>query len=250
MSKGPLKGRTARVTGASGAIGAAIALALAERGAYVLAHYRSNSAAAAELVAEISAAGGRAEAIGADISTADGVAWLYSQIAELGTAVEILVNNAGITRDALLARMSEDDWQEVISTNLTAAFRLCRGALRPMVRARSGRIINIASVAGTTGNAGQTNYSAAKAGLIGFTKALAREVAPRSITVNAVAPGFIDSPMAEAIGDDKIKQVVAMIPLGRMGTAREVAALVAFLASDEAGYITGQTHLVDGGLAM
>ena len=164
--------------------------------------------------------------------------------------MDILVNNAGITRDALLARMSDDDWDAVIDTNLKSAFLCSRAVVRSMMRARSGRIINVSSVAGLMGNAGQANYSAAKAGLIGFTKSLAREVASRSVTVNAVAPGFLESPMTDAIPEVTRNEVVKMIPMGRMGAPADVAGVVAFLASDLAAYVTGQVLVVDGGLAM
>ena len=172
--------------------------------------------------------------------------WVVANICRPGK----FFNNAGITRDGLLARMSEESWQAALETNLSSAYRTCRAALRPMVRSRWGRIINISSVAGLTGNPGQTNYSAAKAGLIGFTRALAREVGPRSITVNAVAPGFIESPMADAAGEQVLERVREMIPLGRLGAPAEVAATVGFLASAKASYITGQVLVVDGGLAM
>ena len=250
MDDRELSGKTALVTGASGAIGSEIARALGAAGAQVLVHYNSNSEAAGALCAEIESAGGQAHAFGADLASASGAGELFKEIGDAGFGVQILVNNAGITRDGLLARMSEESWQAVLDTNLSSAFRTCRAALRPMVRSRWGRIINISSVAGLTGNPGQTNYSAAKAGLIGFTRALAREVGPRSITVNAVAPGFIESPMADAAGEQVLARVREMIPLGRLGVPAEVAATVGFLASAKASYITGQVLVVDGGLAM
>lgn len=245
-----LTGKTALVTGASGAIGSEIARALGAAGATVLVHYHSNAKAAAELCAEIESRGAVARAFPSDLSTESGAAGLFEQIAAAGHSVQILVNNAGITRDGLLARMQEDAWQAVLETNLSSAYRTSRAALRPMVRGRWGRIINISSVAGISGNPGQTNYSAAKAGLIGFTRALAREVAARSITVNAVAPGFIESPMAAAAGEQLLGRVRELIPLGRLGQPAEVAAAVRFLASAKASYITGQVLVVDGGLAM
>lgn len=245
-----LTGKTALITGASGAIGSEIARALGAAGATVLVHYNSNAKAAAELCAEIESRGTTAQAFPSDLSTESGAGGLFAEIAAAGHSVQILVNNAGITRDGLLARMQEDAWQAVLETNLSSAYRTSRAALRPMVRGRWGRIINISSVAGISGNPGQTNYSAAKAGLIGFTRALAREVAARSITVNAVAPGFIESPMAAAAGEQLLERVRELIPLGRLGQPAEVAAAVRFLASAKASYITGQVLVVDGGLAM
>lgn len=238
------------MTGASGAIGSEIARSLGRAGATVLVHYNSNAAAAAALCAEIESLGATAQAFAADLSTESGASELFAELGAAGHGVHILVNNAGITRDGLLARMREDAWQAVLETNLSSAYRTSRAALRAMVRARWGRIINISSVAGISGNPGQTNYSAAKAGLIGFTRALAREVGARSITVNAVAPGFIESPMAAAAGEQVLEQVRALIPLGRLGEPAEVAAAVRFLASEKASYITGQVLVVDGGLAM
>lgn len=250
MDDRELTGKTALVTGASGAIGSEIARALGGAGATVLVHYNSNAAAAAELCAEIESLGAGARAFAADLSTDSGAGDLFKEINAAGHGVQILVNNAGITRDGLLARMKEEDWQAVLETNLSSAYRTSRAALRPMVRGRWGRIINISSVAGISGNPGQANYSAAKAGMIGFTRALAREVAARSITVNAVAPGFIESPMAAAAGEQLLARVREMIPLGRLGEPAEVAAAVRFLASEDASYITGQVLVVDGGLAM
>ena len=198
----------------------------------------------------ITAAGGDAVQVAGDVSNSADAKSLVSTATDQLGGLDILVNNAGITRDALLARMSDDDWDAVIDTNLKSAFLCSRAVVRSMMRARSGRIINVSSVAGLMGNAGQANYSAAKAGLIGFTKSLAREVASRSVTVNAVAPGFLESPMTDAIPEVTRNEVVKMIPMGRMGAPADVAGIVAFLASDLAAYVTGQVLVVDGGLAM
>ena len=244
------KGSRGLVTGASGAIGGAIARALAAAGVRVVLHYNSNQAAADQLAAEITAAGGEAHPIRADITDSAAAADLVKQAAARWDGLDILVNNAGITRDGLLARMSDDDWDAVLDTNLKSVFLCTRAVLRPMMRARHGRIINISSVSGLMGNAGQANYSAAKAGLIGFTKAVAREVASRGITVNAVAPGFVESPMTASLPRPTLDAVTAAIPLGRMGRPDEIAQWVAFLASDAGAYITGQTIVVDGGLTM
>ena len=244
------KGSRGLVTGASGAIGGAIARALAAAGVRVVLHYNSNQAAADQLAAEITAAGGEAHPIRADITDSAAAADLVKQAAARWDGLDILVNNAGITRDGLLARMSDDDWDAVLDTNLKSVFLCTRAVLRPMMRARHGRIINISSVSGLMGNAGQANYSAAKAGLIGFTKAVAREVASRGITVNAVAPGFVESPMTASLPRPTLDAVTAAIPLGRMGRPDEIAQWVAFLASDAGAYVTGQTIVVDGGLTM
>ncbi|MBD1910180.1 MULTISPECIES: 3-oxoacyl-[acyl-carrier-protein] reductase [unclassified Leptolyngbya] len=243
-----LQDQVALVTGASRGIGRAIALALATEGAKVVVNYASSATAADELVAEIAGMGGEAIALKADVSKADQVDALVAAVMEKWGRVDILVNNAGITRDTLLLRMKPDDWQAVIDLNLTGVFLCTRAISKIMLKQRSGRIINISSVVGEMGNAGQANYSAAKAGVIGFTKAVAKEVASRGITVNAVAPGFIATDMTHGLnGDDILK----MIPLSRFGQPEDVAGVVRFLAADAAAaYITGQTINVDGGMVM
>ncbi len=243
-----LSGQVAIVTGASRGIGRAIALELAAQGATVVAAARADHAAGT--VAAIGERGGRAESAMVDVTDADAVEQLVSGTMERHGRIDILVNNAGITRDQLLVRMKRDDWDAVLATNLTAAFTCAQAVLRPMIKQRRGRIINIGSVVGQVGNAGQVNYSASKAGLIGFSRALAREVASRQITVNVVAPGFIDSAMTQAISDEARTAWLTQVPLGRFGSADEVAWAVCFLASDRAAYITGQVLAVNGGLHM
>jgi len=243
-----LTGRIAIVTGASRGIGRAIAALLASRGAVVVAAARGENAAAT--VNDIVAAGGRADLGSVDVTDARSVEALVAGTLERHGRIDILVNNAGIARDQLMLRMKREDWDAVLATNLTAAFSCAQAVLRPMIRQRSGRIIMITSVVGQMGNAGQANYAASKAGLIGFTKALAREVASRNITVNAVAPGLIETDMTRAIADKAQAEWAAAIPLGRPGTTADVAAAVCFLASDEAGYITGQVLAVNGGMYM
>ncbi len=245
-----LENKRGLVTGASGAVGSAIAEELARAGVKVAVHFRSNEKAAEAVVDRIAAAGGEAVRVSGDVSDSVEANGLVSAAAELLGGLDVLVNNAGITRDALLARMSEQDWDSVIDTNLKSAFLCSRAVVRSMMRARYGRIVNVSSVAGLMGNAGQLNYSAAKAGLIGLTKSLAREVASRNVTVNAVAPGFLESPMTDAIPENTRAELTEMIPMRRMGTPADVAGVVAFLASDLAAYITGQVFVVDGGLAM
>ena len=240
--------RVALVTGASRGIGRAIAVALAAGGADVALAYGGNAAGAAEAAAECGSRGARTVTLDADLADARATDSLVARATEALGAVDILVNNAGMTRDTLAVRMSDADWDAVLDVDLGAAFRLCRAALRPMLRRRFGRIVNVSSVAGVMGNAGQANYSAAKAGLIGLTKSLAREVGSRGITVNAVAPGFISTDMTSALPADVAGRVLAGVPLGRAGSAEEVAAAVAFLASDAAAYITGAVLHVDGGL--
>ena len=246
----PLAGKRALITGASGALGKAIAHRMAAEGAAVAVHYNSNQAGADELVAVITADGGQAVAIGGDIATPDGGTVIVERaIAELG-GIDILVNNAGITRDTLLMRMRDEQWDEVLTTNLRSAFVCSRRAVREMIRQREGRIINVSSVVGISGNPGQTNYAAAKAGLIGFTKALAKEVAGRGVTVNAIAPGFVISPMTNALPADLQQQILERIPLQRFAQPEEIAGAVVFLASADAAYITGQVLAIDGGLVM
>ncbi|MGQ9594078.1 MAG: 3-oxoacyl-[acyl-carrier-protein] reductase [Anaerolineae bacterium] len=245
-----LSGKVAIVTGASRGIGRAIALELARRGATVVVNYHTNEAAAQEVVAEIERAGGRALAIRADVSQPEEARRLVDAATETFGQVDILVNNAGVTRDTLLMRMSEEDWDLVLDTNLKGAFNCIKAAARTMVRRRFGRIINITSVAGLAGNVGQANYCAAKAGLIGLTKAVAKELGPRNITVNAVAPGFVETDMTASLPQDLKDTAIRMTPLGRAGRPEDIAKAVAFLASDEAAFITGQILSVDGGMVM
>jgi 3-oxoacyl-[acyl-carrier protein] reductase len=243
-----LKDQVALVTGASRGIGKAIALALAAEGASVVVNYTSSQDAAQALVETIVKAGGKALAIKADVAQPEQVEALVKEtLAQLGR-IDILVNNAGITRDTLLLRMKLEDWQAVINLNLTGVFLCTQAVSKSMLKQRSGKIINIASVAGQMGNPGQANYSAAKAGVIGLTKTLAKEFASRGITVNAVAPGFIETDMTEGL---KAEEILKIIPLGRYGKPEEIAGMVAFLASDPAAnYITGQIFNVDGGMVM
>jgi 3-oxoacyl-[acyl-carrier protein] reductase len=241
--------RIALVTGASQGIGRAIALRLAAQGAHVALAAR-NQAKLADVAAEIAAAGGTAYPFAIDISNEESIkACAKAVIAHFGR-IEILVNNAGITRDTLSMRMRRHDWDDVLTTNLTGAFLLSQACMSTMLKSRWGRIINIASVVGETGQAGQANYAASKAGLIGLTKSLARELATRSITVNAVAPGMIATPMTDVLTDEQKAAMAAQIPVGRAGTDVEIAAAVAFLASEDAAYITGHTLDVNGGMYM
>jgi 3-oxoacyl-[acyl-carrier protein] reductase len=241
-----LTGRVALVTGASRGIGRAIARRLASRGALVVAGARGEHAQAA--VDEIRSAGGRAEAIALDVTERATIDAAVAGVVERHARLDILVNNAGIARDQLLLRMKREDWDAVLETNLTAAFALTQAALKPMIRQRGGRIICMSSVVGQSGNAGQANYAASKAGLIGFAKAVALEVASRNITVNVVAPGLIDTEMTQAIAGSAREEWASKIPLRRLGTADDVAAAVCFLASDEASYITGHVLAVNGGM--
>jgi 3-oxoacyl-[acyl-carrier protein] reductase len=245
-----LQDRVALVTGASRGIGRAIAETLAGAGATVVVNYRGNAAAAADVVRAIEAREGQARAIQADVSDVADVERLFKATLDAYGRLDILVNNAGITRDTLLLRMKEADFDAVLNTNLRGVFLCTRAALRPMTKARGGRIINITSVVGLMGNAGQANYAAAKAGLIGFTKSAAREMASRNITVNAVAPGYIETELTDALSEQLRAAILENIPLGRLGRPQDVADVVCFLASDHAAYITGQTITVDGGLVM
>ncbi len=245
-----LTGRAALVTGGSRGIGRAIVLRLARQGADVAFSYRGNAEAAASAVAEVEALGCRALAIQADAKSAEGAEAMVKAVLEAFGKIDILVNNAGITRDNLIMRMGGDEWSDVIDTNLSGAFYALKAVTRPMHKARGGRIINITSVSGQAGQTGQANYSAAKAGLIGLTKAAARELASRGITVNAVAPGFVLTELTQDLPDALKAQITERTPLGRFGTTDEIANAVAFLASDEAAYITGQVLAVDGGLVM
>lgn len=244
-----LQEKVAIITGASRGIGRAIAKELATYGANVVVNYASSSNAADSLVEEITAAGGQAIAIQADVSKIEQVEALFNTVIDKFKRIDILVNNAGITRDTLLLRMKPEDWQAVIDLNLTGVFLCTRAASKVMLKQRSGRIINIASVAGQMGNPGQANYSAAKAGVIGFTKTVAKELAPRGITVNAVAPGFITTDMTSSLSNTE--EILKFIPLGRYGKPEEIAGMVRFLAADPAAaYITGQVFNVDGGMVM
>jgi 3-oxoacyl-[acyl-carrier protein] reductase len=245
-----LDGRVAVVTGASRGLGRAVALELAGRGARVVVNYNQSADSAAEVVQAIEAAGGQAQAAQADVSDyGQAEALIKGAVATYG-GLDILVNNAGTNRDMVIMMMPEEDWDVVMRTNLKSAYNCSKAAVKLMMRKRYGRIINMTSVSGLAGNAGQTNYSASKAGLVGFTKALAREVAPRKITVNAVAPGFVPTDLTDKMPAELREASVQTIPLGRWGTAEEVAYAVAFLASDEAAYITGHVLTVDGGMTM
>jgi len=242
--------RVALVTGSSRGLGRATALELAARGYVVGVHYVRGEAPALDTVARIEAAGGRAAAFGADVAQPADCTRLLAEATERLGRIDVLVNNAGITRDTLAMRMKDDDWQAVLDTNLSGSFRLARGVLRGMLKARWGRIVNVASVVALMGNAGQANYVASKAGLIGLTKSLAREVSGRGVTVNAVAPGFIASDMTAELSEELRERYLGQIPAGRFGQPEDVAKAVAFLASDDAAYVTGQTLTVDGGLVM
>jgi 3-oxoacyl-[acyl-carrier protein] reductase len=243
-----LSGKVALVTGASRGIGSAIATMLAARGAHVVAGARAENAAAT--VATVQASGGRADLATLDVTDPRSVDAVVAATLERHGRLDILVNNAGIARDQLMLRMKRDDWDQVIATNLTAAFTCMQAAIKPMLRQRAGRIISVSSVVGQMGNAGQANYAAAKAGLIGLTKTMARELASRQITVNAVSPGFVETDMTRAIAEKTQGDWMTHIPLGRIGTPADVAAAVCFLASDEASYITGQVLAVNGGMYM
>jgi 3-oxoacyl-[acyl-carrier protein] reductase len=243
-------GKVAVVTGSSRGIGRAIALRLAHEGARVVVNYRSNAAAADEVTGQIKTSNGEALAFQADVSdVAQAQALIGTAIKSFGR-IDILVNNAGTTRDTLIMRMSEEDWDVVIDTNLKGSFNCIKAVSRQMMRQRYGRIVNITSVSGLAGNAGQANYASAKAGLVGLTKTVAKELGSRGITCNAVAPGYVPTDLTASLPEELIQEVVKRTPLGRMGTPEDLAAAVAFLASDEAGFITGQILAVDGGLAL
>lgn len=242
--------QVALVTGSSSGIGAAIARELANGGAKVAIHYRGNADGANAVVAQISEAGGICRSYQADLSNAEEAAALVKQVQNDLGGLDILINNAGATRDTLLMTMKEDDWDVVINTNLRSVYAVTKAAIRGMIRQKRGRIINITSVVALSGQAGQTNYAASKAGIIGFTKSLAREVASRNITVNAVAPGFIPTALTDVLTAEQKEAILAGTPLGRMGTPEEVAWAVAFLAAERSGFITGHVLSVDGGLVM
>ncbi|MCY3977303.1 MAG: 3-oxoacyl-[acyl-carrier-protein] reductase [Chloroflexi bacterium] len=245
-----LEGKIALVTGGGRGIGRAICQELAARGATIIVNYNRSGAAAAEVVAQIEKAGGAARRAQADVSDADQVTAMFKAIVSDFGTIDILVNNAGMTRDNIIMMMKPEDFDAVIETNLRSCWLCCKTAARTMMRKRSGSIINITSVVGIAGNGGQTNYAASKAGIIGLTKSLAKEVAVRGIRVNAVAPGFVETDMTADLSDEIREKAIEAIPLGRMGAAQDIAKAVAFLASDEADYITGQTLVVDGGMVM
>ena len=245
-----LRGRVALVTGASGGIGRVIARRLGAAGARVAVNYHTGAAAAAEAADAIRAAGGEAFPVGADVCDEDAVEAMVSEVVARWDGIDILVNNAGVTRDRLLLRMTPKEWDEVISVNLRGSFLCTKTVLPHMVRQRRGRIVSISSVVGTSGNPGQANYAASKAGIIGFTKAMAREVASRNITVNALAPGYITTAMVEQLSEEVRRAILGRIPMSRFGAPEDVAEAVVFLCGDGAGYITGQVLGIDGGLAV
>jgi len=245
-----LEGKTALVTGGSRGLGRAICLNLARAGAYVVVNYSSSSTAAEETLAKIREAGGKGRPVQFDVRNSEEVDRGVAEILNDCDTIHILVNNSGIARDGLLGRMKDDQWADVVSVNLTGAFHVCRAVSKRMIRNRGGRIVNVTSAAGEAGNAGQANYSAAKAGLIGLTKALARELAPRNILVNAVSPGIISGGMSGKLTQEQTDAIVNHVPLGRLGLPEDVAAAVLFLCSGMSGYVTGQVIRVNGGLYM
>ncbi|WPK11982.1 3-oxoacyl-[acyl-carrier-protein] reductase [Lysinibacillus louembei] len=245
-----LQNKTAVVTGASRGIGQAIALELAKQGAKVVVNYSGSEARAQQVVEQIQAAGGEAIAVQANVADAESVAQLMNKALETFGSIDILVNNAGITRDNLLMRMKEDEWDDVMNTNLKGVFLCTKAVTRQMMKQRSGRIINISSIVGVSGNAGQANYVAAKAGVIGLTKTTAKELASRNILVNAIAPGFITTDMTDELSEELKQAMLAQIPLAKLGQPEDIAKTVVFFASDAANYITGQTLHVDGGMVM
>ena len=244
------EGRVAIVTGGGRGIGRAIAVRIAREGANVAISYRSNDSAAEETAKAVREAGTKCEVFKGNVASPGDVEALFKGVSDAFGRVDILVNNAGITRDNLMMRMKEDEFDDVLQTNLKGTYLCTRAALRPMVRARWGRIVSMSSVVGLVGNAGQANYAASKAGIIGFTKSVAREVAQRGITVNAVAPGYVETELTGTLPEDVKDRIKAQVPMGRFGEAEEVAEVVAFLAGEGAGYVTGQTIAVDGGMTM
>ncbi|HET7272305.1 MAG TPA: 3-oxoacyl-[acyl-carrier-protein] reductase [Rubrobacter sp.] len=244
------EGRVAIVTGGGRGIGRAVAVRLGREGAEVAISYRSNDASAEESAEAVRATGARCEIFKGDVASPDDVAALFKGVGDAFGQIDILVNNAGVTRDNLMMRMKEEEFDDVLRTNLKGTYLCTRAALRPMIRARWGRIVNISSVVGLVGNAGQANYAASKAGIIGFTKSVAREVAQRGITANVVAPGYVETELTGSLPEKVKDQIRGQVPAGRFGEAEEVAEVVAFLAGEGAGYVTGQTVAVDGGMTM
>ena len=244
------RGRVAVVTGGGRGIGRAIAVRLAREGANLVVSYLSNDAAAEETAEKVRTTGAECELIKGDVSSPGDVEALFKGVSDAFGRVDMLVNNAGITRDNLMMRMKEEEFDDVVRTNLKGTYLCTRAALRPMIRARWGRIVSVSSVVGLVGNAGQANYAASKAGIIGFTKSVAREVAQRGITVNAVAPGYVETELTGSLPENVKEQIREQVPAGRFGEPEEVAEVVAFLVAEEAGYVTGQTIAVDGGMTM